>query len=207
MKGQRLIWITLTISAAVCFFIYQAYGVTEEIIRLNIRITARISYLLFSAAFIASSLIALKKSEFTRFLLQNRRYIGLSFGVSHIIHMINILILLFVIFDGDINGLGGLKKLTPAIIVYVYIFLMMATSNDYSVKLLGGNAWTRVHRLGMYSIASALGVGFYKVINNDPLLYGFLLALLIVQVTLRIYVRMLKSRSKLLLQDTRKHGW
>jgi len=103
--------------------------------------------------------------------------------------------LLFVIYNGDINGLGGLKKLAPAITVYVYIFLMMTTSNNFSVKLLGGKIWSWLHRLGMYSIAAALGIGFYKVIDNDPLLYGFLLVLLIAQVALRTYAWALKLRS------------
>lgn len=186
-SGSRLVWITFFFSIVLSFLVYLIHGITEESIRLNIRITARISFLLFSLAFIASSLQEISKSNFSRFLMKNRRSIGLSFGASHIVHLINILILLFAIHNGNIDGLGGFKKLLPAILVYVYIFIMMLTSNNFSMKLMGSKVWTGIHRVGMYAIASALGLGFYKVIEKNPILYLSLLTILIAEVALRLY--------------------
>ena len=51
-----------------------------------VRATARTSFILFLAVFTASSLAKLLPSALTRALAQERRYIGLSFAFSHLLH-------------------------------------------------------------------------------------------------------------------------
>jgi sulfoxide reductase heme-binding subunit YedZ len=58
--------------------------------RAVVRLTARTSFVLFSAAFIASSLRALWPAPSTRWLLANRRYVGVSFAASHAMHLLAI---------------------------------------------------------------------------------------------------------------------
>src|SRR5579862_5883945 len=55
-------------------------------IRLVIRATARTSLLLFTLAFSAGALATLWPSGWTRWQRRNRRYLGLSFAVSHALH-------------------------------------------------------------------------------------------------------------------------
>lgn len=196
LQGFKLIWVTAFLSIFSCSLVYYYNGVSEETIRLCIRLTARVSFFLFFLTFTASSLIVISKNIFFKSLLQNRRYVGLSFGTSHIIHLFNILILLFVVYHGDINGLGGLKKLAPSIAVYLLIFVMMATSNDYAVKQIGFKAWAWLHKLGMYFIAIALAVGFYKVVNKNRMLYEIFLAIMFLGLALRIYAWLIMKKRK-----------
>jgi hypothetical protein len=74
-------------------------GLDVEGARAVIRATARTSVLLFCAAFTASSLAQLWKSPATRWMIRNRRYLGVSFGVSHAIHYVAVAA--FAILDPD----------------------------------------------------------------------------------------------------------
>src|SRR5215469_7198004 len=51
-----------------------------------VRATARTSFILFLAAFTASSLAKLVPSLLTWALVRERRYLGLSFAFSHLLH-------------------------------------------------------------------------------------------------------------------------
>src|SRR5688500_4145822 len=62
-------------------------GTGEEGVRMAIRASARTSVVLFGLAFVASSLYRLAPSAFSRWLIANRRYLGVSFAVSHAIHL------------------------------------------------------------------------------------------------------------------------
>src|SRR5260370_8563427 len=62
-----------------------------EGIRLVIRATARTSLVLFVMAFPASAMVELIPSDATRWQRRNRRYLGVSFAVSHFIHLAAIL--------------------------------------------------------------------------------------------------------------------
>jgi sulfoxide reductase heme-binding subunit YedZ len=113
--------------------------VGEEGIRAVIRLTARTSFVLFNAAFAASALAARWPGRFTRWLLANRRQVGVSFAVSHFVHLLAILALTrFTVVFGDatvvIAGLG-----------YVAIAAMTATSFDRTAGWLGPRRWRRLH--------------------------------------------------------------
>src|SRR5690349_17199615 len=70
-----------------------AMGTDEEGIRAVIRLTARTSVLLFTAAFAASALRRLWPTPLTKWLLRRRRQVGLSFAVSHFLHLLFIFML------------------------------------------------------------------------------------------------------------------
>jgi len=67
---------------------------TESEIRLLLRITARTSFLLFSAAFVADALLALWPANFTQWLARNRDRFFLGFAASHTVHLGAIIALL-----------------------------------------------------------------------------------------------------------------
>lgn len=122
-----------------------AMGTGEEGVRAVIRLTARTSVLLFAAAFAARPLRTLWKSSFTAWLRRRRRQVGLSFAVSHLLHLIAIVVL-FMRWDASTSAvtvaLGGLG--------YVFILLMAITSNDASVRWLGARRWSLLHTTGSY---------------------------------------------------------
>ena len=124
-------------------------NVSEDAIRRTIRITAGSSLLLFTAAFSASSLVQLFGRERWQFLLTARRRLGLSFALSHSFHLVALILLLQLVFHGDISKFGDV---TLGAVIYLFIYLMAATSNDASVRRLGARNWKRLHKVGGYLV-------------------------------------------------------
>lgn len=151
MRGWRLV-VCLFLAMILLnglLFAYGGDGVSA--LRLTIRSTARISLALFCLAFSASALYRLWPRAWSRWLLRNRRSLGLSFGLSHLIHLIVIVVfvrtdpaLFHVLVQPAAIVLGGLS--------YLVIGAMAATSFDGAVRWLGLNRWRWLHLLGGYEI-------------------------------------------------------
>lgn len=121
----------------------------KETISLLIRSTARLSFILFMSAFVASSLHHYFKNSSTRWLLQNRRYIGVSFAISHYLHL-GTLILMTLHLDFNVFEERGLFKTTFGAVAYAFITLMTLTSFDKTRNLFGAKNWKRLHTIGGY---------------------------------------------------------
>jgi sulfoxide reductase heme-binding subunit YedZ len=128
--------------------VFGARGIGEQGLRALIRATAQTSFVLFVSAFSASALAAIWPSPLTRWLLRNRRYLGVSFAVSHFLHLLAIIVLVYS---------EPSFALTPATLVggglaYVFIAAMTATSFDSTAAWLGSRAWRLLHSTGVYYI-------------------------------------------------------
>jgi hypothetical protein len=127
--------------------------------RLVIRTSARTSLLLFTAAFTASALARLAPSKPTRWLLANRRYLGVSFAVSHFVHAAAVIALLrldrplFLELTNTATYVGGG-------LVYVFIILMTATSFDGAAAWIGRRTWRWLHSVGAWYIWLIFAVSF-----------------------------------------------
>ena len=157
MQTRRLIngWIVTGWLALVDLVIVGAaaatFGLTEEGVRILVRLTARISFVLFSAAFVASSLRALWPNSFTTWLLRNRRYVGVGFAFAHFVHL-GALALLNRLYPARWEELVGLPLIVVGSIGYVFIALMTATSFDRTTRWLGAKRWKTLHLTGGYVI-------------------------------------------------------
>jgi DMSO/TMAO reductase YedYZ heme-binding membrane subunit len=152
--------ITLIITGASAFQL-TLDGYNEAWIRFVIRLTARFSLALFSAAFLASAVRRVSKNEATAWLRRNRRYLGLAFAASHTIHLaaIGALAKTGAEFDIATRVVGGIG--------YVFIALLTATSNDRSVALLGRN-WQRLHTAGVYYLWFVFAATYGAAFPGDP---------------------------------------
>ncbi len=149
-----------------------------------IQLTAWTSLLLFGLAFTASSLVRLSPSAATRWLRRHRRYLGVSFAVSHLIHLVGIVALMnldYALFQQLTNrvtavaGGGG----------YVLILLMTLTSFDRMVALLGPKAWGWLHLIGGWYVWAAFTVSMGKRVGQGPVYWlglGIALAILLIRV-------------------------
>ncbi|MFD5179984.1 hypothetical protein ACFWM1_29535 [Nocardia sp. NPDC058379] len=134
---------------AMALVILASVGVDTDGYRMIIRATARTSLALFLSAFVASSLLALRPGEPTRWLARNRRYLGLSFAMSHGLHLAAIITLattdpstFATLTDaGSIIG-GGLG--------YVAIAILTVTSFDRIVAGLGAARWQLIQTVGSW---------------------------------------------------------
>ena len=141
-------WSALAIALMIATLLVRA-GTGEDGIRLVIRATARTSVILFTLAFAASAIRRRWPTPTSAWLLANRRYLGVSFAVSHGAHLLAILALAdwslvrFVVDSGPAAVIGGG-------IAYVLLAAMTATSFDRTAAWLGPRRWKRLHTVGAY---------------------------------------------------------
>jgi len=78
----------ITICSIVLFLtIFYTKGFNEESNRLAIRLTARISGILFCLAFSASAFHAWFQNSFSWWFFMNRKFWGISFAIMHLVHL------------------------------------------------------------------------------------------------------------------------
>lgn len=126
--------------------VFTIAGTGQDGMRMLLRATARSSAVLFTAAFAASALQRRFRAGWTRWLLANRRYVGVSFAVSHLVHLGAIVGLArtapSVHYGAVTVGLGGFG--------FVLVAAMTATSFDATAALIGRRAWRALHTFGVY---------------------------------------------------------
>lgn len=145
-------------------------------VRLVIRLTARTSLALFLLAFVASALVRLFPSEFTQWLRGNRRYFGVSFAISHFVHLSAIFTLARLDY-GVFLQLTNIVAYVGGGLAYVFITLMVATSFDRTAALIGRQAWLWLHTAGMWYIWLSFALNFGKRI---PLHAGYVLPVMLI---------------------------
>ncbi len=145
-EGWTLVGLTAVVVGALAGLILGVVGANETGLRMLIRATARVSFVLFTTAFIASSVNRLWPTPLSKWMLRNRRYIGVSFATSHGVHLLAILAAARVIVDFHIDAV----TLTGGALGYMLIAAMVATSFDRSARWLGHRWWTRLHKVGVY---------------------------------------------------------
>src|SRR5579862_5617320 len=92
-NGWRLTGLLSLLLLAMSAAFLIGYGGDAEGLRLVIRSTARTSLVLFALAFTASAMAQLVPGEATRWQRRNRRYLGVSFAVSHVVHLVALIAL------------------------------------------------------------------------------------------------------------------
>ena len=185
-------WAALAIALMIAAIAAVA-GTDEQGIRMMIRATARTSVVLFSAAFVASSLRRVWPSRATRWLLANRRQLGVSFAVSHYVHLLAI----FALYHWS---LATYLDATPMIatifggLAYVFLTLMTITSFDATARWLGPRAWRRLHTVGAYWIWFIFAQSYVPRAVVDSGYYWLLAVLILGALTIRLAAPALARR-------------
>jgi sulfoxide reductase heme-binding subunit YedZ len=131
--------------AGVCAAIETTLAPDAEEVRAVIRATAFTSSVPFLLLYVASPLQRLRPSAVSRWLLANRRYLGLSVAASHLWHLLAILTFVN-LYATDPTPTVTLVFGTAG---FVLLGLMAATSTDGAQRALG-RGWHRLHRLGLH---------------------------------------------------------
>jgi methionine sulfoxide reductase heme-binding subunit len=141
----RLPVVYLALVGGACAAIVSTHDPGPEEVRAVIRATAFTSAVPFLLLFTASSLQRLSPSPTTRWLMANRRYLGLSVAASHLWHLAGIVAFVNLYASEPVNRVtllfGGAG--------FVFIALMAATSTDAAQRALGA-WWDRLHKTGVY---------------------------------------------------------
>src|SRR5207237_10483086 len=139
----------------------------------------RTSLLLFSLAFSASALHRLWPNGVTRWQRENRRFLGVSFAVSHGVHALGIVG--FALLD-PLQFHAHVQSPVPGLIGYLFIVLITATSFDRSAAWIGRRNWKIVHTVGAHYLWLAFVIAFGKRALADPFYWPFLIVLLAIMV-------------------------
>jgi DMSO/TMAO reductase YedYZ heme-binding membrane subunit len=137
---------------------------------------------LFLVAFTASSLATLWPSAFTRWLLANRRYIGLAFAFAMAWHFSSVAYTI-----GSFGNPLNAKATALDVIGFVFLLLLTLTSFRSGARRLSRANWRRLHKTGVYVIwLVAITIYFHSVRNGGDLFHRVVFAALLAAWMLRI---------------------
>jgi methionine sulfoxide reductase heme-binding subunit len=151
LESWRLFWLlALATSVAICLGLpladfHSARGTASMIL-----LSVRDALPLFLLAFTASSLATIWPSRLTKWLLRNRRYIGLgfAFGMAWHFSFVGYSIISFGLTESGLNA----KSLALDLIALIFLLLMTLTSFRWAARRLTSVEWRRLHRTGIYVI-------------------------------------------------------
>ena len=189
MNGWRLVGLLSLLLLAMTLGLAASEGWTVDGIRLAIRATARTSLVLFALAFTASALAQLVPSEATRWQRRNRRYLGVSFAVSHFIHL-GAIIALAMLDRGLFWKLTNVMTIVLAGTAYLFIAAMTATSFDRTAAWLGPRKWRLLHLIGGWYIWISFAIAVGKRVPIDAFYWP--MAVLVIAIAAARLVAMLR---------------
>lgn len=179
IEGWRITGFVFFGLVVVAVMIVVLQGFTEEAIRTFVRSTARTSLVLFLLAFSASSLQVFFRRSWSAWLLRNRRYLGVTFAVSHANHLLALIVLAILFPYPFLNQLDWLT-LVGGGLAYFFILAMSITSFTVPKQLLGQQRWNLLHILGSYYVWILFAQSYVPRALKEPLYIPFAVALFVV---------------------------
>jgi methionine sulfoxide reductase heme-binding subunit len=129
------------------------------------RITARVSFVWFLAAWSASALAFHWKGGWRTALLKRRRALGLGFAAAHGVHLIALSTAI-----GYFKHDSSLLAIVGGGFCYLVIFTMAATSNTWGIQRLGPKSWKQLHTFGGYFAALVFTNSYVGRLESQPIL-------------------------------------
>lgn len=145
-------------------------------------LSVRCALPLFLVAFTASSLATLWRGARTRWLLANRRYIGLAFAFAMAWHFTFVAYMIRN-FGNPLNA----KATALDLIGFAFLLLLTLTSFRPFARHLSRANWRRLHKVGVYAIwLVPTAIYFHGVREEWGLFYRVALAVLLTAWGLRV---------------------
>lgn len=150
-EGWKLLGLSMALVTLMSCVVLATNSSAVGGVHLVLRSTAWTSFALFMLAFSAAAMATLLPSDFSRWQRRNRRFLGLSFAFSHLVHAIAIVAYVRLapdLFWQDRTPASNI----PGFIGYVFIALMAFTSFDTTARLVGPRLWKLIHGIGIWVI-------------------------------------------------------
>jgi DMSO/TMAO reductase YedYZ heme-binding membrane subunit len=158
----NIVYVAVAVSAVLTAITLTTSGIEKQGIIEWLDATGRAGMITFTAAFIASPLHKLFPSPVSRWLLKNRRFLGISFGFQHLVFHLPAVIWFLVIakvpIDAIISGGVGFAVVIP----------MLITSFQAPMKWIGPRNWKILHRTGMFYLMFVFIMSFWPGISGNP---------------------------------------
>ena len=151
INGWNLWWlITIPISAVIVIAMVRADLTSADGVSSMIQLSVRHAVPLLFVAFGASSVQVLFPGAFSRWLLRNRKFIGLSFAAAMGWQLIFILWLVTVHSEYYISEVYVLSDVVEGVSSYAFLIAMVLPSFKFGRSRLTPKQWKLLHRTGIY---------------------------------------------------------
>ena len=165
MREWAIVKIAVFLSVFVFALIFFTLGFSEEPLRINIRLSARVSAILFSLAFMASAVQYFYKGEFSFWLLVNRKFLGISFAIIHLIHLAFLGTLHYCYHP--IFTAAATESILSGSLAYLFLVIMLFTSFDRFSKFMSHKIWKVTHTIGGYWIWLIFMISYAKRVDTE----------------------------------------
>lgn len=165
MHKTKIIYTVISVLLLIAIMPMIIGSFSEDAIRWAVTRSVDMAFVLFFFSFGASPLNLLFKSSFSRWLVRNRRYIGISFGIAFLSHAGLILFLAQRYPEPLLSDLTN-EVIYTGITAFSVTALMTFTSNNAAVKLLGPQAWSILHTIGGYFLLIMFTLTYLSKLND-----------------------------------------
>jgi DMSO/TMAO reductase YedYZ heme-binding membrane subunit len=185
-----LIAAVTTVHVLIAIALLTHAGRDVEATQLALRTTARISFFWFIAAFVTSPLTQLWPSDFSRWLVRRRRALGVIFGLSMSIH-VGFILRLFALHSPERPPMVTDADFLIGVPGLALVAALTVTSLDSWKRRLGGVAWKRLHRAGIWVVWSIFFLCLTdsvsrKETDHPVLAYYLFISILVAAAALRL---------------------
>jgi DMSO/TMAO reductase YedYZ heme-binding membrane subunit len=170
----------------------------REATRLALRTTARLSFVYFMLAFVATPLARLRPSDATRWLVRRRRAFGVAFGGSMTIH-VGCIARLYGLYAPERPPMVTDADFFVGVPGLVLVALMTITSFMAVRRRMTPALWRRLHRTGLWVVWSIFflclvdSVGRKETDHPVTAYYAFI-AVLLAGLSLRVAAERVSRR-------------
>jgi len=132
-----------------------------------VRWTARTSLVMFSLAYVARPAVQLWPGPVTKWLLAERKWIGLGFATSHAAHLAGIIMIASPDFGAFIRAQPPTNAV--AALTFLALFAMAVTSIERVKRAMPARAWKMLHRTGIHLAWISFAATYVTAIGASPL--------------------------------------
>lgn len=184
INGWNLFWVITTPISLVFVLTMGSVDLSSgEAVSSMIQLTVRFSVPWLYLAFAASSLHLVFPSTFSRWLLRNRKIIGLCFALAMAWQLLFILWMVGIYTQYYMEEVYVLSDAIEGTLGYVFLIAMVLTSFKFGRRLLNSKQWKFLHKCGIYYLWAYawsvywFNIFYYQYPNSVDYLYywaGFL---------------------------------
>lgn len=182
------------VNAAIALLVLSVRGTGPDGVELALRVTARVSFVYFLLAFLATPLERLAPGRLSTWLVRHRRVLGVTFGVSMSMH-VALILRMFYLFAPERPPMVTWADFAIGIPGLLFVAAMTATSFDWLKRVTGPRRWKRLHAAGLLVVWSIFFLCLVDSVGRKQTLhpvaeYYVFIAVLVLAMSLRIAARM-----------------
>lgn len=163
-------------------------GFSEPALLQVLRFSARSAMFAFLLAFSASSLHLLWPTIFSRWLRQQRRYLGITFAIIFLLHGVAIGLRVVWFPENFVDSLSPVVIYVGGFAFVVALLMAITSSTNWQRRL--GPVWKVLHWLGSYYVLLQFAGGEVLRVQKNPYHYFPYAILLVAVMLLRISGRL-----------------